>query len=57
MIYPLWRDGYLRFMQLAAALPEPYLLQPGKYAWLGESTALSERGAIDAHQFPRRALP
>jgi hypothetical protein len=29
-----WRAGFLRFLELGEAVPEPDLMQPGRYAWL-----------------------
>ncbi len=29
-----WRDGYLRLVDLGATVPEPDLLQVGRYSWL-----------------------
>jgi hypothetical protein len=31
-----WREGFLRFLELGEAIPEKDLLEPGRYAWLGE---------------------
>jgi hypothetical protein len=33
-VYADWRDGFLHFMELGKAIPEPDLLKPGRYSWL-----------------------
>ncbi len=33
-VYRAWRDGFLRLMALAAAIPPDDLLDPARYSWL-----------------------
>ena len=35
-VYPAWREGFLRLLAFAAAIPEKDLLEIGRYAWLKE---------------------
>jgi hypothetical protein len=35
-IYQVWKEGFLRFLELAATIPENDLLEVGRYAWLKE---------------------
>ena len=35
-VYQRWRTGYLHLIELAEAVPEPALMQPGYYTWMGE---------------------
>jgi hypothetical protein len=35
-VHRLWRDNFQRFLDLSGQVPEDDLLQPGKFAWLGE---------------------
>ncbi len=46
-----WRTGFLRFLELGAAIPEKNLLDIGRYAWL-EGYALIEvlQGSYEHHQ-------
>ncbi|MCL5995893.1 MAG: ClbS/DfsB family four-helix bundle protein [Chloroflexi bacterium] len=30
-----WQAGFRRFLELGEAMPEPALLEPGRYTWLG----------------------
>lgn len=52
-VYQDWKTGFLRFIDLCAAVPEDDLLQPGKYAWLGgEPLSLipeSSHGHLEEH--------
>lgn len=49
-VHQAWREGYLRVLDLGAAIPEPDLLEPGKYPWL-RGYALIEvlRGTYEHH--------
>ena len=50
-VYRDWKEGFLRFLEMAEAIPERELLQVGKYAWLGElSLAAVLRGSYEHHQ-------
>lgn len=45
-----WRAGFLRFLELAEAIPEPHLLETGKYAWLeGHPLSLVLLGSYEHH--------
>jgi hypothetical protein len=35
-VYQAWREGFQRFLQLAEAVPEEDLIEPGRYQWLGD---------------------
>jgi hypothetical protein len=35
-VYSDWRTQFLRFIELAEAISESNLLQPGRYTWLGQ---------------------
>jgi hypothetical protein len=50
-VYEDWRTGFLRFLELAAAIPEGDLLAKDKYAWL-EGYALIDvlNGSLEHHQ-------
>jgi hypothetical protein len=50
-VYADWRAGFLRFLELAAALPENDLLKVGAYPWL-EGYALIDvlQGSYEHHQ-------
>ncbi len=49
-VYERWRAGFLRFIDLADAMPEDALLQPARYWWL-KDTPLSAvlEGSYDHH--------
>lgn len=50
-VYAAWRAGFLRLIELADAVPERDLLDPGKYAWLdGEPLAIVLEGTYEHHQ-------
>jgi len=50
-VYRDWRAGYLRFLELAQAVPENDLLDPVRYAWLeGYSLAQILEASYDHHQ-------
>jgi hypothetical protein len=40
-VYRDWRAGFLRFLELGQAIPEPKLFETGKYPWL-DGYALSD---------------
>jgi len=50
-VYQDWRTGFLRLLELAAAVPEPDLLEAGKYPWL-EGYALVDvlKGSYEHHR-------
>ena len=46
-----WREGYLRFLELAEAIPEEDLLDSGKYTWLeGYSLLAVLQGSYEHHR-------
>ncbi len=46
-----WRDGFLRFLELAEKISEKDLLDPSRYAWMGDRpVALVLLGTYDHHQ-------
>ena len=46
-----WRAGFLRFIELAAAIPEKDLLNPQKYPWMeGQPLAGSLQASYEHHQ-------
>lgn len=50
-IYPQWRAGFLRFLELAEQISERKLLDAGEYAWMEERPlALSLLATYDHHQ-------
>lgn len=52
-----WENGFLRFVELSAAVPESDLMQEGKYPWLN-GYALIEvlEGALEHHAEHREEL-
>ena len=49
-VYETWRSGFLRLLDLAAAIPERDLFDAQRYAWLeGYSLADVLRGAYEHH--------
>jgi hypothetical protein len=50
-VHQEWREGFLRFLELAEAISEQDLLEAGKYPWL-EGYALFEvlQGSYEHHQ-------
>ena len=50
-VYQDWRAGFLRFLELGAAIAEPDLVEAGKYSWL-EGYALIDvlKGSYEHHQ-------
>lgn len=49
-VYAAWRTGYLRFLDLAAAMPEADLCAAQRYAWLGgHSLADVLQGSYEHH--------
>jgi hypothetical protein len=50
-VYGDWRAGFLRFLELGAAIPEKDLLEPGRYPWLeGHPLAFILQASYDHHQ-------
>jgi hypothetical protein len=50
-VHQQWRAGFLRFLELGAAISEKDLLDSGRYAWLqGHSLAVILLGSYDHHQ-------
>jgi hypothetical protein len=57
-VHQAWRDGFLRFLELAEATPEDDLNPPGKYPWLdGYPLSVVLRGSLDHHQEHLESLP
>ncbi len=49
-VYRDWRAGFLRFVELGEAIPEPDLLERGRYPWLrGYSLADGLLGSYEHH--------
>lgn len=49
-VYSDWREGFLRFLELAEAVPETDLLTPGRFAWLdGAPLAAVLQGSYEHH--------
>lgn len=49
--YQQWHSGFLRFLELSEAIPEPALLDSSRFAWLGGySLADILLGSYDHHQ-------
>lgn len=50
-VHEEWREGFLRFLELGAAIPERDLLDAGKYLWL-EGYALADvlQGSYEHHR-------
>ncbi len=50
-VYRDWHAGFLRFLELAAAIPEADLLEVGKYSWLEGYALLGVlQGLCEHHQ-------
>lgn len=50
-VHQNWREGFLRFLELGEAVPEPELLDGSRYAWLeGHSLAAVLVASYDHHQ-------
>ena len=50
-IHQEWRDGYLRFLDLAAAIPEPVIFDPKRFPWLrGYPLSAVLEGSWDHHK-------
>lgn len=50
-VYEKWRTGYLHLLELGEALPEPALLDSGRYQWLdGYPLAFILVASYDHHQ-------
>ena len=49
-VYQDWRAGFLRFLELGAAIPEKDLLDEGRYAWMeGQPLSLVLLGSYEHH--------
>jgi hypothetical protein len=49
-VYRDWHAGFTRFLDLAEVIPEPDMMQPGKYAWLSDGLLASVlQGSLDHH--------
>ncbi|MDR3574384.1 MAG: DinB family protein [Anaerolineaceae bacterium] len=56
-VYPDWRAGFMRFIELGQAVPEDDLLDARKYAWMdGYSLARVLEASCGHHQEHREAL-
>jgi hypothetical protein len=50
-IHQIWKEGFLRFLELAEPIPEPNLLDAGRYPWLnGRPLAFILLASYDHHQ-------
>jgi hypothetical protein len=50
-VYGNWRTGFLRFIELAEAIPQDDLLTPGRYAWLdGHPLSLVLTASCEHHE-------
>ncbi|MGB8645839.1 MAG: ClbS/DfsB family four-helix bundle protein [Anaerolineae bacterium] len=50
-VYPNWREGFLRFLELGAAISEKDLLDAGRYPWLeGYPLVFILLASYDHHQ-------
>jgi hypothetical protein len=50
-VYQAWRTGFLRFLELAQAVPEADLLAPGKYHWLEDYPLMAVlEGSYEHHR-------
>ena len=46
-----WSEGFLRFLELGAAIPEKDLVDPGRYPWMeGQPLALALQASYEHHQ-------
>lgn len=49
-VHRAWRSGFLRFLELGEAIPEPDLLEAGKYPWMeGYPVALVLTASYEHH--------
>ena len=59
-VHSAWKEGFLRFLELAQAIPEADLLATGRYAWLKEyplsAVLLGSYGHHEEHLEPLLAL-
>jgi hypothetical protein len=50
-VYGDWRAGFLRFLELGEEIPEKYLLEVGRYAWLeGHPLVSTLRASYEHYQ-------
>jgi hypothetical protein len=49
-----WRQGFRRFLELAEAIPEKELLEPGRYTWLGTYPLLAVLVGSHEHHLEHR---
>ena len=50
-VYQAWRTGFLRFLELAQAVPEADLLAPGQYHWLEDYPLMAVlEGSYEHHR-------
>jgi hypothetical protein len=50
-VHQVWRDGFRRLLELAEAMPEEILSEPGRYAWLeGYPLSAILLGSLEHHQ-------
>ena len=51
IVYADWKAQFEHFLELSRQIPEKDLLEPGKYAWMGNyPLAASAMGSLDHHQ-------
>lgn len=50
-VYDDWKTQFMRYLETVGQVPEKDLLQPGRYAWMGEyALADSSNGSLDHHK-------
>lgn len=50
-VYRLWRDGFLRLLAAAEAIPAADLTEPGRYPWLGGHALIDVlHGTLEHHR-------
>ncbi len=51
MVFADWKAQFEHFLELSRQIPENDLLEPGKYAWMGDQPlSASALGSLDHHQ-------
>ncbi len=50
-VHTLWMTQFLHYLELLKDFPEEWLLEPGRYPWMGDYSLLaSPEGSLDHHQ-------
>jgi hypothetical protein len=56
-VYTDWKEQFARYLELAEAIPEKDLLEPGRYAWMeGYTLIASLQGSCEHHEEHREML-